>query len=145
MTTIRKRLDSVDFTLRLVDLPVERRTLAKHRWRGVAKDGAEFGFDLEKPLADGEPFHQAGSALYVIVQQTEPVLELRLSDCEIRGDGDTARIGWLIGARRFPMQITQEVIRVPDVPALRELFDQEHLPFVVIERVFSPSVEEHQH
>ena len=35
-----------------VRIPVERLTLAKRRWRGVADDGEEFGFDLEAPLTD---------------------------------------------------------------------------------------------
>ena len=31
-------------------LTVERRVLAKRRWRGQAEDGTDFGFDLAIPL-----------------------------------------------------------------------------------------------
>jgi hypothetical protein len=31
---------------RTVSLNVERRVLAKRRWRGQAEDGTDFGFDL---------------------------------------------------------------------------------------------------
>ena len=33
-----------------IPLTVERRVLAKRRWRGKAEDGTDFGFDLDVPL-----------------------------------------------------------------------------------------------
>ena len=33
-----------------ISLTVERRVLAKRRWRGEAEDGTDFGFDLVSPL-----------------------------------------------------------------------------------------------
>ena len=41
-----------------IALRVDRLTLAKRRWRGVAEDRADFGFDLERPIADGATFVQ---------------------------------------------------------------------------------------
>ena len=42
-----------------ISIPIDRYTLAKRRWRGVAEDGREFGFDLEAPLADGAEIGRA--------------------------------------------------------------------------------------
>ena len=53
-------------------------TLAKRRWRGTAIDGAEFGFDLVHPLANGDVFAETETAVYRIAQQPEPVLEIPL-------------------------------------------------------------------
>lgn len=145
MTIIREALSSADPSLSFVRLPVDRLTLAKRRWRGAAEDGVEFGFDLEKPLADGTAFFQTDSAVYQIAQMYEPVLELRLGDCEIRGDGDAARLGWIIGNLHFQIEITPEVIRVADDPALRQLFEREHLPFAAMKRVFHPIAGGHHH
>jgi urease accessory protein len=145
MTIIREALASADSNLSFVRLPVDRLTLAKRRWRGAADDGVEFGFDLEKPLVDGAAFFQTDSAVYQIAQKYEPVLELRLSDCEIRGDGDAARLGWIIGNLHFQIEITPEVIRVADDPALRQLFKREHLPFAAMKRVFHPIAGGHHH
>ena len=36
-----------------VVLAVERRQFLNRRWRGMAEDGTEFGFDLESRLTDG--------------------------------------------------------------------------------------------
>ena len=41
-----------------ISLTVERRVLAKRRWRGQAEDGTDFGFDLISPLRNGICFHR---------------------------------------------------------------------------------------
>ena len=113
-------------------------TLAKRRWRGVAEDATEFGFDLTVPLADGAPVFATAEALYIIAQKYEPVLELRIADCGSQIATDAARVGWLIGNLHFQMEITDEVVRVADDPALRQLFEREHIAFVACARVFHP-------
>ena len=42
---------------RSISLTVERRVLAKRRWRGQAEDRTDFGFDLQAPLRHGICFH----------------------------------------------------------------------------------------
>ena len=59
-----------------VALTVERRVLAKRRWRGQAEDGKDFGFDLEAPLKHGVCFHFEEGRNYVIDQKPEEVFRV---------------------------------------------------------------------
>ena len=65
-------------TLPVVPVRVERLTLAKRLWRGVAEDGTAFGFELSRPLKPEVTVWQTASARYVIAQIPEPVLEIAL-------------------------------------------------------------------
>lgn len=140
MTLIRAALTEISALARTA-LRVERFTLAKRRWRGTADDGREFGFDLDVPLADGAAFFASETAAYFIEQLSEPVLEVAL----ISRPAPVARLGWTIGNLHFPLQVTNDCIRVPDDPALRQLFMREKIPFVACERVFLPFAKEHRH
>jgi urease accessory protein len=131
--------------LPVVRIPVERLVLAKRRWRGVAEDGVEFGFALEHPLRDGEAVFATETALYVVAQKYEPVLELRIADCGLRIASDAARLGWIIGNLHFPLQIDGEVVRVEDDVALQQLFEREGIPYVACKRVFHPLSGGHRH
>ena len=75
---VHAALAAPDTELPEVRIPVDRYTLAKRRWRGVAEDGCEFGFDLEKALPDGACVYQ-DIARYVIAQKYEAVLEVALA------------------------------------------------------------------
>ncbi len=145
MEIIRATLPEWDAALPKLRIPVERLTLAKRRWRGVAEDGREFGFDLDAPLGDGAAVFAGGSGVYLIAQKYEPVLELRIADCGLRIATDAARLGWVIGNLHFPMEVTAEAIRVADDPALRQLFARESLPFRACKRVFHPLSGGHRH
>jgi urease accessory protein len=140
MTLIHAVLDSPP-ALPPVALHADRLTLAKRRWRGVADDGSEFGFDLSAPLADGAAFFASDAALYVLAQKVEPVLEVAL----IPRPAPVARLGWTIGNLHFPIQVMDECIRVPDDPALRQLFEREKIPFSECECVFVPFAKAHSH
>jgi urease accessory protein len=129
----------------VIRVPVERMTLAKRRWRGVAEDGREFGFDLERPLADGAVVFEDAGTCYSIAQKYEPVLELRIADCGLRTGAEAARVGWVIGNLHFQIEIAEDVIRVADDPALRQLFEREHLAFTACKRVFHPLSGGHHH
>ena len=139
-------------------IPVERLTLAKRRWRGVAEDGREFGFDLEAPLADGAAIFQSGAAVYKLAQNYEPVLEVWSSESgfeasrEVRGTvgtngrwGDAARLGWMIGNLHFQIETAGDVVRVVDDPAVRQLFEREGIAFTACKRVFHPLSRGHHH
>jgi urease accessory protein len=123
-----------------IQLPIDRMTLAKRRWRGAAEDGREFGFDLAAPLQDRTPFFQAGGAIYLIAQQPEPVLEIALPTPE-----ESARLGWLIGNLHFTLQLADGVIRMPDDSALRQMLEREHIHCVAASRVFHPFRPGHAH
>ena len=122
-------------------MQVDRQQLAKRRWRGVAEDGAEFGFDLKAPLENGALFQSEHGAVYRIEQLAEPVLEVKL----IPRAAPVARLGWTIGNLHFPIEVTDECIRVPDDPALRALFDREKIPYRIAERVFVPFARAYAH
>ena len=141
MEIIQRSLKDYPTDAPQIALPIHRHTLAKRRWRGVAADGTEFGFDLENPLVDGAPFYASAAGVYVIAQLAEPVLEIAL----IPRAAPVARLGWTIGNLHFPIQVTDEVIRVPDDPALRQLFARENIPFTEAERVFVPFARHHSH
>lgn len=124
-----------------IALAADRLMLAKRRWRGIAADGTDFGFDLPAPLADGAAFYASDEAVYCVAQKPEPVLEIAL----IPKPAPVARLGWTIGNLHFQIQVTDEVIRVPDDPALRQLFEREKIPFAGAERVFVPLAKSHNH
>jgi urease accessory protein len=144
MDLIHAPLAEYDASLPSIRIPVERLTLAKRRWRGVAEDGREFGFDLEKPLADGAVVFQGSGAAYVIAQKYEPVLEVRSSEFGVRSS-DAARLGWMIGNLHFQIEVAGDVIRVVDDPAVRQMFEREGIAFTACKRVFHPLSGGHQH
>ena len=76
----------------LVSLQVERRVLAKRRWRGEAEDGTEFGFDLALPLKHGICFHRVENKNYLIKQKVEKVFRVSFSNQK-----DTAHLAWQVG------------------------------------------------
>jgi urease accessory protein len=127
--------------LERVPLIVDRLTLEKRRWRAMATDGVEFGFDLKIPLNDGDLFYADDHNLYSIQQSAEPVLEIAL----IARPAPVARLGWTIGNLHFPIEVTENEIRVPDDSALRRLFEREKISFVACERVFKPFGKTHAH
>jgi|ERR1700678_2481105 urease accessory protein len=140
MDLIRTPLPPVAPGVLEVLLPADRHTLAKRRWRATAEDGREFGFDLDEPLHDGVAFFHDGDATYVIAQQPEPVLEVALAT-----PLESARLGWLIGNLHFSLELAGCVIRVADDPALRQLFDREHIAFSEASHVFHPERHGHVH
>jgi len=137
MQLIHDHLHPHDCGLPCVPLAVDRLTLAKRRWRGAVADGAEFGFDLEHHLHDGDVFFVSEQAVYRIGQKPEPVLELNMAE--------SARVGWVIGNLHFPLQLVDGIVRVPDDPALRQLFEREGWPFEIRESVFRPLTGAHHH
>ncbi len=140
MDIIRAPLSSSGPFAVQVLLPVDRITLSKRRWHAAAEDRREFGFDLAEPIHDGVPFFAFDGATYVIAQRPEPVLEIALA-----GPEESARLGWLIGNLHFSLELACGLIRVADDPALRQLFEREHIPFTESCQVFHPFRPGHSH
>jgi urease accessory protein len=145
MEIIREALSRKTPGLSRIQLKVDRTTLAKRRWRGVAEDGREFGFDLHHPLADGDAFFGNGPAIYVIEQKPELVLEIRIADTGLHHAADFARLGWMIGNLHFPLALDGDTVLTADDPALRQLFERERIAFTAGERVFRPLAGAHSH
>lgn len=127
-----------------VGIPVERLTLAKTRWRGVAADGAEFGFDLHHPLRHGDCVHAADGRAYCIEQAPEPVLEFHLG----AAPEDAAKLGWLLGNLHQVIEVGADWIRVADDPAVRQFAAQHHLHLherVVVFQPFRAGAGHHHH
>ena len=128
----------------IVLLTADRATLAKRRWRGVAQDGQEFGFDLDHVLVDGSVFQRRAGKCYVISQAAEPVLEIELG-------GDSARaavLAWQIGNLHFPIEVTECVIRSADDPAIRQMLEREQIawrPATAVFRPFKSAGHAHEH
>jgi urease accessory protein len=135
MQLVHDHLHEWNRALPRVALRIERGTLAKRRWRGVADDGAEFGFDLEHPLEDGDVFHQGASAVYVIAQKAEAVIEVRLANL---GGEEAARTGWLFGNLHQPVEVTHGAIRAAYDSAVEQMLQREEIAFVRAEAVFKP-------
>ena len=125
----------------IVRIPVERLTVAKRRWRGLAEDGTEFGFDLESPLSDGAVVLQSETATYVLAQKYEPVLEVSLGE----NSPAAAKLGWMIGNLHFAIEVAGTVVRVVDDPAVRQLFERERISYTACKRVFHPLSGGHHH
>lgn len=141
MLLIRDHLHDVNPALSRINVPVDRLTLAKRRWRGVAADGREFGFDLEHPLGNGDVVHVDATAAYTIAQKPEPVLEVALD----ANAAEAARLGWIIGNLHFQLEVDGTLVRVADDPALRLLFEREHITFTTREHLFRPLGGGHSH
>ena len=140
MDLIHAPLDSPSLGVLEITLSVDRLTLSKLRWRGVAEDGREFGFDLQRPLTDDTPFFYSEGKTYVIAQQPEHVFEIPIAT-----PAEGARTGWLIGNLHFSLEIGGDVIRAPADSALRQMLEREHIPFTEATRVFHPLRPGHVH
>src|SRR5690348_2129138 len=115
MQLINAAIAVPDPQLAEVLLVVERMTLAKRIWRGIAADGMEFGFELERPLRHGETFWQTAAMRYVISQQPEPVVEISLAIAPSAAAG----IGWAVGNLHLELNAEPARLLAPDEPAVR--------------------------
>jgi urease accessory protein len=131
---IHAPLTNPDARLPEVALTVERTTLAKRIWRGIAADGTEFGFELEKRLQPGDVFWQTATAHYVVRQQPEQVLEVSLD----LAPSAAAGIGWAVGNLHLELQSEPARLLALDEPAVRQLFERLSVPFKSTTAVFRP-------
>ncbi|MFZ4763471.1 MAG: urease accessory protein UreE [Roseimicrobium sp.] len=116
-----------------VRLLAERRVFLKRRWRGVAEDGTEFGFDLESRLSNGCVIHRADHADYVVWQEPELVYEVLLET-----PAQAALVGWKIGNLHLPVEVTERSVRAIHDPAMPQLCDREGWAFTEQTVVFNP-------
>ena len=124
-----------------IPLTVDRATLAKRRWRGVAEDGKEFGFDLDEPINHGAHFFAVGENYYVIEQAPEEVLEIPVKTLE-----QAAHVAWSLGNLHFGVQVLADAVRVTDDPAVLQLLAREDIAFQRVQCVFLPlSTGAHHH
>ena len=116
-----------------ISLTVERRVLAKRRWRGQAQDGVDFGFDLISPLRHGICFHAEEDRNYVIDQKPEVVFRVPFPDQK-----EAAHRAWQVGNLHFPAQFLESYLLVEGDLAVRLMLERNQIPFEEGMEVFQP-------
>jgi urease accessory protein len=124
-----------------IPLLADRTTLAKRRWRGVAEDGREFGFDLDQPMGHGDYCFYEKDTSYFLKQLPEEVLEIRVTTLE-----QAARVAWSLGNLHFGVEVVDGAVRVQDDPAVHQLLHREGIASSHVTCVFLPlSAGAHHH
>lgn len=118
---------------RQTTLSAERRQFLKRRWRGIAEDGTEFGFDLETRLTDGCVIFQQGGNDYIVRQLPEVVYEVQLET-----PPHAALVAWKVGNLHLPAQILDHSIRVLHDEAMAQLLGREGWSYSEPEVIFTP-------
>lgn len=116
-----------------ISLTVERRVLAKRRWRGRAQDGADFGFDLISPLRHGICFHAEQDKNYVIDQKPEVVFRVPYPNQK-----EAAYRAWQVGNLHFPAHFTESYLLVEGDLAVRLMLERNQIPFEEGIEIFQP-------
>lgn len=114
-------------------LSAERRQFLKRRWRGVAEDGVEFGFDLESRLTDGCVVFQQDGKDYIVRQLHETVYEIAFES-----PAQAALVAWKVGNLHMPAQIFEGFIRVLHDEAMANLLQREGWPYTEPVVLFQP-------
>lgn len=142
MILVTSHFHDIPESKKRIPIKIDRRTLAKRRFRATADDGTDFGFDLSHPLSHGTPFHQTDDAVYLIEQLPEPVLRVTYD-----GPEQAALYGWMIGNMHFPAAFVSDAILAEDDPAVRQLLERNHIAYAETEAVFQPpsNVPHHHH
>jgi urease accessory protein len=117
-----------------VALRADRQKLAKRRWRGLADDGVEFGFELDKPLQPGDVVFQTEQVRYVIEQEPEAVLEISL----MIAPSAAAGIGWAVGNLHLELMAESTRLLTPDEKSVRQLLERIGVPYRATSAVFRP-------
>jgi urease accessory protein len=118
---------------RQIVLAAERRQFLKRRWRGVAEDGSEFGFDLESRLCDGGVIHHENGNDYIAKQLPEMVYEIPIDSAP-----QAALVAWKVGNLHLPAEILPDAIRVLHDEAMTHLLEREGWDYREPEVIFTP-------
>jgi urease accessory protein len=118
---------------RQIILSAERRLFLKRRWRAVADDGTEFGFDLESRLADNCVIFHGNGCDYIVRQQTEKVFRIPFDNT-----AHAALVAWKTGNLHLPAQILDDAILVLHDEAAAQLLEREGWVFSEPEVLFTP-------
>lgn len=128
--------ETVEDDHQVIGIPADRRELSKRRWRGVAEDGTEFGFDLQHGLEPDAVVHRADGKLYRIEQRPESVLEIPLREIPHSAEA----LAWQIGNLHFPLEISSDGLRTVDDPATRQMLERLGIHYHPASAVFRPLV-----
>ena len=143
MQIIKQSIHAHENESEVILLSVDRHTLARKRWRGVASDGSEFGFDLENSLKHGAAFLIKEGKCYVIIQTEEPCFLIELNTPKL-----SAWLGWMVGNLHFKAEFTEQGMLVQHDLAVRQMLERESIAFTLVSRVFQPCAQgghDHSH
>ncbi len=118
---------------RQIVLAAERRQLLKRRWRGIAEDGTEFGFDLETRLTHGGVIFQQDGNDYIVRQLPEMVYQI-----ECPTPAQAALVGWKAGNLHLPAQIVGNAVWVLHDESMAHLLEREGWDYSEPEVLFTP-------
>lgn len=118
----------------LVAVSVDRHKLARRRWRGVAADGTDFGFDVNESLNHGDCIYETDMKSYVIEQESEDCFMIALGEAKA-----AAWIGWMVGNLHFKASFSEEGVLVQDDLAVEQMLEREHIHYHKVQRVFQPA------
>jgi urease accessory protein len=131
---IRQPVGSPDLSLPEIPVRADRHDAARRLWRATAEDGAEFGFELERPLRHGDTVLQTATARYVLRQLAEPVLLVALD----LAPSAAAGLGWAFGNMHLEASTEPGRLIVADTPAARQLLARLGVAFTPDTLVFRP-------
>lgn len=137
---VRDHLHAWDPALTRVAVPADRLAIEKRRWRGIAEDGTEFGFDLDHPLAHRDVVFADERAFYQLEQRPEAVIAITLGSA-----AEAARVGWMIGNLHFKIAVAADEILTPDDSAIRQMLSREGILTHASVAVFQPLLGAHSH
>jgi urease accessory protein len=129
---VREPVADPDASLPEIAVRADRHDAARRRWRVVAEDGVEFGFELARPLRHGAVVAQTVAARYVLRQHAEPVLIVPLD----LPSSAAAGLGWAFGNMHLEASSEPGRLIVADSPAARLLLGRLGMPFVAELLVF---------
>lgn len=134
MNLVHAPLAHADPGLPEVAVRADRQRLSKRLWRAAADDGTEFGFELERPLLDGDVVWATAKARYVIRQEPERVLEIPLDV----SPKTAAALGWAVGNLHFEIDAQDARLLAPDDTGLRQSLDRLGIEYSEAVEVFRP-------
>lgn len=118
----------------VVPIPVDRHKLARRRWRGVAADGEDFGFDVTEALGHGDCIYETDTKSYLIEQNPEDCFLIPIGEAK-----EAAWLGWMVGNLHFKAAFTEEGVLVQDDLAVQQMLDREHIHYHCVTQVFEPA------
>jgi urease accessory protein len=134
MQLITEALPAQPAGLEVVPVIVDRHKLARRRWRGVAADGTDFGFDVHEALSHGDYIHTTATQAYQIAQSPEACFLVSIGEPH-----QAAWLGWMVGNLHFKAAFSEAGILVQDDLAVEQMLEREHIHYHRVSRVFQPS------
>ena len=134
MHLITQALSETPSGLEIVPVLVDRHKLARRRWRGVAADGTDFGFDVTEALSHQACIFSSETKAYCIEQTPEACFLVAIDEPK-----RAAWLGWMIGNLHFKAAFSEQGILVQVDLAVQQMLEREHIHFHRVSQVFQPS------